>query len=321
MPTIGYHASHEQFAPGELLDYVRAAEAAGFTAAMCSDHLYPWSGQQGQSGFAWAWLGATLQATELPMGVFNAPGYRYHPAIIAQACATLAAMYPGRFWIAVGSGEALNEYVTGEDWPDKAARNARLKECVDVMRALWAGETVNHRGHVTVREAKLYTRPAEPPKIIGGALTPATAEWMGGWADGLVTASAPMEQLRQIVEAFRRGGGADKPLYLQVKLAYGPSDKAARQAAYEQWRTNIFPSSVLATLRSVAEFEATATHVRPEDMDRFVHISADLGRHRAWLAEYLDLGFEQLFLHNVTREQRGFIEAFGAEVLPALKGR
>jgi coenzyme F420-dependent glucose-6-phosphate dehydrogenase len=319
VPTIGYHASHEQFSPGELLEYVQAAEAAGFGAAMCSDHLYPWSEQQGQSGFAWSWLGAALQATRLPMGVFNAPGYRYHPAIIAQACATLAAMYPGRFWIAVGSGEAVNEYVTGEDWPDKAARNARLKECVDVMRALWAGETVNHRGHVTVREAKLYTRPKEAPKIIGGALTPATAEWMGGWADGLVTASLPHEQLRKVVEAFRGGGGAGKPLFLQVKLAYGPSDEAARRAAYEQWRTNIFPSPVLATLRSVAEFEAAAAHVRPEDMDRFVRISADLGRHRAWLAEYLELGFEQLFLHNVAREQRAFIEAFGAEVLPALQ--
>ncbi len=320
MPTIGYHASHEQIPPGELLEHVRAAEAAGFGAAMCSDHLYPWSEQQGESGFAWAWLGAALQATRLPMGVFNAPGYRYHPAIIAQACATLAAMFPGRFWIAVGSGEALNEYVTGEDWPDKAARNARLKECVDVMRALWAGETVNHRGHVTVREAKLYTRPAEPPKIIGGALSPGTAEWMGGWADGLVTASLPIEQLRQIVEAFRRGGGAGKPLYLQVKLAYGPSDEAARRAAFEQWRTNIFPSPVLATLRTVAEFEAAAATVRPEDMGRFVRISSDLGRHRAWLEEYLELGFEQILLHNVAREQRAFIEAFGAEVLPALRG-
>jgi coenzyme F420-dependent glucose-6-phosphate dehydrogenase len=320
VPTIGYHASHEQIPPGELLEYVRAAEAAGFGAAMCSDHLYPWSEQQGQSGFAWAWLGAALQASRLPMGVFNAPGYRYHPAIIAQACATLAAMYPGRFWIAVGSGEAVNEYVTGEDWPDKAARNARLKECVDVMRALWGGETVNHRGHVTVREARLYTRPAEAPQVIGGALTPATAEWMGGWADGLVTASLPIEQLRQIVAAFRRGGGAGKPLFLQVKLAYGASDEAARQAAYVQWRTNIFPSAVLATLRTVAEFEAAAALVRPEDMDRFVRISADLSQHRAWLAEYLELGFDTLFLHNVVREQRPFIEAFGAEVLPALGG-
>ncbi len=318
MPKVGYHASHEQFAPGELLGYVRAAEAAGFGAAMCSDHLYPWSEAQGHAGFAWTWLGSALEATGLPMGVFNAPGYRYHPAIIAQACATLASMYPGRFWIAVGSGEAVNEHVTGAAWPEKAARNARLRECVEIMRALWAGETVTHRGHVTVLDAKLYTRPAEPPTIIAGALTPETAAWAGGWADGLVTVSRPAAELRRIVEAFREGGGEGKPLYLQVKLAYAASEDEARREAYEQWRTNIFSSAVLSTLRSVAEFEAAAKFVRPEDMDRHVRISADLGRQRAWLEEDLALGFEQLYLHNVGRGQEAFIEAFGARVLPGL---
>jgi probable non-F420 flavinoid oxidoreductase len=317
--TIGYHASHEQFAPGELLELTARAEQAGFDAAMCSDHLYPWSEQQGQAGFAWAWLGAAMQATGLPFGVFNAPGYRYHPAIIAQACATLAAMFPGRFWIAVGSGEAVNEHVTGEAWPEKPERNARLKECVDVMRALWAGETVNHRGRVTVLDARLYTRPATPPQVVAGALTPQTAEWAGGWADGLVTVNLPADQLRELVAAFRRGGGAGKPLYLQVKLCYAASDAEARRQAHEQWRTNIFSSDVLGTLRTVPEFEAAARFVRPEDMDRHVRISSDLGRHRAWLQEYLELGFEQLYLHNVGRDQRGFIEAFGREVLPELR--
>jgi probable non-F420 flavinoid oxidoreductase len=319
MTTIGYHASHEQFTPTELLEYVQAAEAAGFQAAMCSDHLYPWNEAQGQAGFAWSWLGAALQATGLPMGVFNAPGYRYHPAIIAQACATLASMYPGRFWIAVGSGEAVNEHVTGEAWPEKAARNARLLECVQVMRALWAGETVTHRGHVTVLDAKLYTRPTEAPMLIAGALTPATAEWAAEWADGLVTVNLPLEQLREVVAAFRRGGGAGKPLYLQVKLSYGASEAEARREAYEQWRTNIFASDLLATMRTVGEFEAAARFVRQEDMDRFVRISADIEQHRAWLQEYRELGFEQLFLHNVGRGQRAFIEAFGAKVLPTFQ--
>lgn len=319
MPTIGYHASHEQFAPGELLDLAIAAEQAGFGAAMCSDHLYPWSEAQGQSGFAWAWLGAALQATRLPFGVFNAPGYRYHPAIIAQACATLAAMFPGRFWIAVGSGEAVNEHVTGETWPAKPERNARLKECVDVMRALWAGETVTHYGRVTVVDAKLYTRPAQAPKIIAGALTPQTAAWAGGWADGLVTVNLPPDKLRAVVDAFRAGGGAGKPMYLQVKLSYAASDAEARRQAHEQWRSNIFSSDVLGTLRTVPEFEAAAQFVRPEDMDTFVRISADPARHLAWLHEYLELGFDELYLHNVGRDQRGFIEAFGRRVLPDLR--
>lgn len=315
---IGYHASHEQFTPGELLELTRAAEAAGFQAAMCSDHLYPWAEAQGQSGFAWAWLGAALQATGLSFGVFNAPGYRYHPVIIAQACATLAAMFPDRFWIAVGSGEAMNEHVTGEPWPPKSERNARLRECVDLMRALWAGERVTHYGRVTVVDAQLYTRPARPPQIIAGALTPETAQWAGGWADGLVTVSKPLDELRGLVEAFRAGGGAGKPLFLQVKLSYAASDAEARRAAHEQWRNNIFPSHVLGALRTVEQFDAAGAFVRPEDMDAYVNISADLGRHLEWLQSYRDLGFERLYLHNVGRDQRSFIAAFGERVLPAL---
>ena len=157
--TFGYHGSHEQHAPSKLLEYVRLAEQAGFTAAMCSDHFHPWIERQGQSGFTWSWLGAALQATRLTFGCVNAPGWRYHPAIIAQAVATLCEMYPERFWLAVGSGEALNEHITGERWPVKSERDERLIECVTVMRKLWAGETVTHHGRIVVEEAKLYTLP------------------------------------------------------------------------------------------------------------------------------------------------------------------
>ena len=143
MTRFGYHASHEQYPPSELLRYVVAAEEVGFTGVMCADHYEPWLEENGHSGFAWSWLGAALQATKrMTFGCVNAPGDRYHPAIIAQAAATLVEMYPGRFWIAVGSGEALNEHVTGNRWPPKPQRNARLLECVEIMRALWQGETV-----------------------------------------------------------------------------------------------------------------------------------------------------------------------------------
>ena len=179
MPRIGYHASHEQFAPSELLRLVGLAERAGFDCAMSSDHFRPWGTAQGQSGFAWSWLGAALQATRLPFGVISAPGYRYHPAILAQAAATLAEMFPGRLWLALGSGQRLNEDLTGVAWPDKPERNARLRECADVVRALLAGETVTHRGRVTVVEAKLYSRPERPPPLLGAAVTEATAEQVG----------------------------------------------------------------------------------------------------------------------------------------------
>src|SRR3982750_1983551 len=160
-PLIGYHASHEQLPPSELLGCVVAAESAGFQAAMCSDHFAPWSARQGHSGFAWSWLGAALQATGLPFGIVNATRQRYHPAIIAQGIGTLAAMFPGRFWAALGTGEASNEHITGDGWPRKDVRNARLRECVDIIRALLRGEEVTHHGLVTVDRARVWTRPPE----------------------------------------------------------------------------------------------------------------------------------------------------------------
>src|SRR3954469_9126964 len=136
MPPIGFHASHELYPPDRLLAAVRRAEQLGFAAAMCSDHFHPWTERQGESGFAWSWLGAAMQATRLTFGTVNAPGQRYHPAIIAQAAATLGAMFPGRFWVALGTGQNLNEHITGAPWPAKPDRKARLREAVDVIRAL-----------------------------------------------------------------------------------------------------------------------------------------------------------------------------------------
>ncbi|HEY9875243.1 MAG TPA: TIGR03885 family FMN-dependent LLM class oxidoreductase [Candidatus Obscuribacterales bacterium] len=315
MVKFGYHASHEQFKPSALLEYVQAAEKAGFTAALSSDHFYPWSERQGESGFAWSWLGAAMQATNLPFGVVCAPGQRYHPAIIAQAAATLGEMFPRRFWVALGSGQALNELITGEGWPAKAERNARLQECVEVIRALWAGETVTHYGLVQVEEAKLYTRPEVPPLIIGAAITPKTAEWVAGWADGLITISQPYEKLREVVDAFRRGGGEGKPMYLKIQLSYAKDEATARAGAFDQWRTNIFPSMVLADLRHPKQFDALAEFVKPEDMDQYVRISAEPQQHIEWLQKDIDLGFSELILHNVNREQQAFIETFGEKVL------
>src|SRR3954470_11720661 len=181
MARIGFHASHEQFSPSALLTLVQAAEAAGFDCAMSSDHFRPWGPAQGHSGLAWSWLGAALQATSLPFGVISAPGYRYHPAIIAQGAATLAEMFPGRFWLALGSGQRLNEDVTGLPWPEKAERNARLSECASIIKALLAGETVSHSGRVPVVDARLYSLPNKPPLLLGAAVTETTAELAGGW--------------------------------------------------------------------------------------------------------------------------------------------
>ena len=152
MPLVGFHASHEQLPPSALLDAVVHAEQAGFEAAMCSDHLEPWSVRQGHSGYAWSWLAAALEATRFSLGVVTAPGQRYHPAVAAQKLATLAEMYPGRFWAAIGSGEAINEHVTGDPWPDKDERDARLAATVDVIRRLLAGEEVSTDGPTEAKD-------------------------------------------------------------------------------------------------------------------------------------------------------------------------
>jgi coenzyme F420-dependent glucose-6-phosphate dehydrogenase len=319
VPQIGYHASHEQHAPSALLDYVRAAEAAGFDAAMCSDHFFPWNEQQGQSGFAFAWLGAALHATSFSFGSVCAPGQRYHPAIVAQAAATLAEMFPGRYWIALGSGQNVNEHITGDAWPVKALRNQRLREAVDVIRALWAGETVTHYGSFTVEDARLYTRPETPPLIVGPATTPETARWLGGWADALITISKPWDEMQKVIDAFREGGGEDKPMFLQVQLAFAPTRDEALLAAHEEWGTNIFDSPVLTDLRMPSDFEAAAKHVRPEDVTDAVRVSAEPDEHVEWISRDIALGFERVYLHNVQRDQPRFIDVFGERVLPQLR--
>jgi probable non-F420 flavinoid oxidoreductase len=318
MAAIGFHASHEQISPRGLLEAVTHAEVAGFSRAMCSDHFTPWSERQGESGFAWSWLGAALQASDLPFGVVNAPGQRYHPAVIAQAAATLAEMFPDRFWMAVGSGEFANEHITGDPWPNKAERNARLKECVDIMRALFKGEVVDHDGLVRVDRARLWTLPSSPPQLIGAAVSAATAGWLGGWADGLITIAQPTELLLSVVDAFRAGGGENKRVALQVHVSWAPSEDEALRVAHEQWRTNVFSPPLCWDLATVEEFDEAARHVRPEDMRDAVLISSDPNRHVEWLTELAELGFDEIYLHHVGQEQRAFIDTFGEQVLPKL---
>jgi coenzyme F420-dependent glucose-6-phosphate dehydrogenase len=321
MTKLSYHASHEQFKPGKLLEWVVKAEQAGFQGAMSSDHFFPWNHEQGESGFAWSWLGAAMARTDFTFGVVNAPGQRYHPAIIAQASATLAEMFPERFWIAVGSGQNLNEHITGAHWPNKQERNARLKECADVIRALWNGEIVNHTGLVTVEEAKLYTRPEKPPMMVGAAITAKTAEWLGGWADALITVSHPVDKLKKVIEAFRRGGGEGKPVKVKMQLSVDSTEEKALEGAFKEWKTNIFQNNMLTELRIPQQFQEAAEYVEPEMLKDHVKISADPEKHIHWIHEYMELGVDEIILHNVNENQEHFIEVFGNKVLPKLLKR
>jgi coenzyme F420-dependent glucose-6-phosphate dehydrogenase len=316
---LGFHCSHEQHSPSTLLELARRAQDAGFDAAMCSDHFHPWSERQGHSGFAWSWLGSALEATQLSFGTVCAPGQRYHPAIVAQAAATLAEMYGERFWLALGSGEALNESITGARWPDKAARNARLLEGVEIMRALWAGETVTRTGYVTVSGARLYSRPSRPPLLLGAALSAETARWLGGWADGMITVAGPPEDVRARIDAFFEGGGVDKPVFLQVVLAYGKTHEDSLRAACDQWRQCVLPPSLLADLPTVLAFDDATANATAADVQRAIRVSADINEQIDWLHRDASLGVARLYLHNVVRGQDRFLDACGEHLIPALK--
>jgi probable non-F420 flavinoid oxidoreductase len=315
MPVIGFHNSHEQIHPAELLKAVQHAEEVGFTAAMCSDHFAPWNLEQGHSGFAWSWLGAAMATTTLPFGAVNAPGQRYHPAIVAQAVATLGAMFPGRFWVALGSGEAMNEHITGERWPRKDVRDARLRECVAIIRALLAGEEVTHDGLVTVDRARIWSLPEQPPALIAPAVTVATARAGADWADGMVTINQPHDHLRKMVVAYRDAGGRGK-LVLQVHVSYDPDPDRALAIAFEEWHSNVFPPPLCWDLDTPQAFELASAHVTPDDVAKVVRVSSDLGQHAAWINEYVELGFDEIYVHHVGQEQRGFLDAFGEHVLP-----
>lgn len=308
MTSIGYHCSHEQFAPSELLRLVSEAERAGFACAKSSDHFHPWSERQGQSGFAWSWLGAAMQATKFGFGMISAPGYRYHPAVLAQAAATIGEMFPDRLWLALGTGEAINEAITGEYWPEKAERNARLRECVDIFRALFNGETVTHRGRVTVVEAKLYTRPQKPLPIFGAAVTPATAAFCGQWADGLLTTGGELEKVRRVIEAFRENGGGSKPVHVQHALSWARDENEALAEALDQWSAPSVGGEAAWDLRRPGDFDTVGSMVTEDIIRKCVAISSDPERHRADIDGLVALGPTAVHLHCVGRNQHAFID-------------
>jgi probable non-F420 flavinoid oxidoreductase len=318
MTRFGFHASHEQIDPARLLQDVQHAEEAGFAMAMCSDHFSPWTSAQGHSGYAWAWLGAALATTSLSFGCVCAPGQRYHPAVVAQKIATLGVMFPGRFWVALGSGEASNEHITGEGWPDKERRTHRLEESVTVIRALLAGETVSHDGYVRVDRARVWERADPLPLLVGPAVSVESAARVAAWAEGLVTVNQPVDRLRDVAAAYRDAGGRGR-LALQVHLSWASSDEEALAIAHDQWAANVFGPPVSWDTVTVEAFDALSAQVPAEAVRAPVRVSADLGQHRDWLAEYADLGFDDVYLHHVGQDQTAFLDAFGERVLPELQ--
>jgi coenzyme F420-dependent glucose-6-phosphate dehydrogenase len=311
MAMICYHASHEQFAPSHLLKLVILTEKAGFKGIHSSDHFHPWSVRQGQSGFTFSWIAAAMQATTLPFSMVCAPGQRYHPAIAAQAIATLAEMFPGRINIELGSGEAINEMITGQGWPAKHIRNERLLECATIIRKLLNGENVHHNGHVTVEMAKLYTRPTQLPLLLCAAISRETSQWAATWADGLLTtADNDITTLTEKINAFRNNGGNDKPVYLQFAFSYARSKQDAIDGAYDQWRSNILPREKLADLHTVEEFDEAGGHVTPGDVTAVMPVITDMKILKERIQFFEQTGADRIILHNINRLQEEFIEDY-----------
>ena len=327
MTTIGYAAMLEQFHPTELLDLCAAAEAAGFAAGfMVSEHFHPWTPHQGQSAFAWSFMGALGQRTSLPFGTaVTCPGFRYHPAVIAHAAATLGAMYPGRFWLGLGAGEALNEHVVGGEWPEIGVRSSMMFEAVEIIGKLFGGSVVRHHGpHFKLESARLYTRPEEPVKIYVATAGPVNAKRTGRLADGMITVGAADEKIGMLWEKFDEGAreaGKDPtgmPKLLQIHISWARTDEEAVDNAMREWPNGGMPFPKQ-DIRNPEDFAAMAKLVRPEDFTDRCLMTSDLAWHIGQIQHYIDMGFDEIHLHNVGRNQAEFIDVFGREVLPELK--
>jgi len=324
---IGYAVALEQFHPTPMLDWCAQAEESGFSAGfMVSEHFHPWVPYHGQSAFAWAFMGALGTRTSLPFGTgVTCPGFRYHPTVVAHAAATLGAMFPGRFWLGLGAGEALNEHIVGGYWPEIGTRSAMLFESIDIINKLFTGEQVRHRGqHFTVESARLYTIPEKKVPIYVATAGPVNARRTGRMADGMITvgaADAKLSELWANCDAGAREAGKDPatmPHLLQLHVSWARTEEEATENAVKEWPNGgmSFPKQ---DIRNPEDFAAMARLVRPENYVNRMLISADLGKHVEHIQHYLDLGFEEIYLHNVARDQTEFIDVFGREVLPHLR--
>ena len=314
MTALGYAVSSEEHRPAELVRHAELAERAGFGYALISDHFHPWIDRQGQSPFVWAVIGGIAQRTSslrLGTGV-TCPLLRIHPAIIAQAAATAAAMLPGRFFLGVGTGEALNEHVLAQRWPPTGVRREMLEEAVELMRELWRGELTSHHGrYYTVENAKIYTVPDEPPPIAIAASGPAAAELAGAIGDALVT-TAPDEEL---VEAYRRAGGTG-PRYGQLTVCWGKDEAAARKTAHECWPNAALKGPLGQELPLPSDFEAAAAMVTEEDVAEVVVCGPDVDGYVEAIGTFEQAGLDHVYIHQVGPDQEGFIAFCERELLP-----
>jgi coenzyme F420-dependent glucose-6-phosphate dehydrogenase len=312
MTEFGYALSSEEHPPNDLVHNARLAEEAGFTFALISDHFHPWIDEQGQSPFVWSVIGGIAQTTErlrLGTGV-TCPTIRTHPAIVAHAAATCAAMMPGRFFLGLGTGENLNEHVVGEKWPAPDERLEMLEEAIEVIRLLWEGGYQTCRGEFyDLEQARLYTLPDEPTPIVVAAAKPLAAELAGRLGDGLVTTSPDSS----LVEAYRRAGG-DGPRYAQITVCWAADEEEAKQTAHRVWPNAALKGDLGQELPLPLHFEQAAENVSPEDVAESVVCGPDPARYQEQVEQYVEAGFDHIYFHQVGRDQEGFFRFWRNEL-------
>src|SRR5215216_1912138 len=315
---IGYWLSSEEHTPNKLVQHAQQAEAVGFTFAQISDHFHPWTDSQGHSPFIWAVIAGIAQVTtrlKIQTAV-TCPIMRIHPAIVAQAAATVAAMMPGRFLLGVGTGENLNEHILGEHWPPIETRQAMLAEAIYVIRLLWQGGLQSYFGHYyTVENARLYTLPDEPPPIFVAAAGSNSAELAGRIGDGLISTSPDAK----LLEAFESAGGKGKPRYGKVTVCWAESEAKARHTAYEIWPTTGLHGALSTELALPDYFEQAVQLVTEDQVAEQVICEPDPERYVAALQKYEEAGFDHVSLHQIGPDQEGFFNFYQREVYPRLQ--
>ncbi|MET1754764.1 TIGR03557 family F420-dependent LLM class oxidoreductase [Novosphingobium sp. RD2P27] len=318
MTKFGYKLMTEEHGPKALVANAVRAEQAGFDFVSISDHFHPWLKSQGHAPFAWSVLGAIAHATE-KVGIttgLTCPIIRYHPAIIAQAAATIAIMSDNRFSLAVGAGERLNEHVTGELWPSTPIRHEMLSEAIDIFRLLWDGGLHSFEGNFyDIDHAQLYDAPEKPITVTLGVSGEKSVELAADKADGIMATSPD----GALVKGFKKKSGKSGPAYGEVTLAWAPSEEEGRRIAHERFRFGALGWSVNSELRDVEGFEAATQFVRPEDLEGSMPMGPDPEVHLKVIREWMDAGFDHLVLLGPGDDQEGFISFCEKELFPKLR--
>ena len=311
---VGYFLSSEEYSPSQLVEQARLAEEAGFSGLWISDHYHPWNDEQGQSPFVWSVIGAIAQVCSLPvMTAVTCPTVRLHPAVVAQAAATASVMLNGRFVLGVGTGEALNEHILGDAWPQEDVRLDMLEEAVGIMRQLWSGEVVSHRGrHYTVDTARIYTLPDEPPKVYVSAFGPKALEVAQRIGDGFITTQPDGDSVRE----FRSGASGSGACVAGVKVAFAPTKDEGVDHAHRLWANAGLPGELSQVLPSPKHFEQASTLVTRESTAGSVVAGDDAAEHRKALEPYAAAGFDEVYVANMGPHYKDMIRFYGEQVLP-----